>query len=57
MKTFEIAIVSKEYRYVTVEADDAEQAREIAWGDIENHLNKKAEDWDTDLFIEGQSHD
>lgn len=57
MKTYEIVIVSKEYRYFSVEAESAEEAREIAWGDIENHINGKAHDYDTELYVEGEATD
>lgn len=54
-----ICVVSKEYRYVDVEADSQEDAIDKAWDDIENIMNRKAVDYDTDLYVdsveEGQS--
>ena len=47
-----ICVVSKEYRYVEVEADSQEDAVDKAWDDIENIMNRKAVDYDTDLYVD-----
>jgi hypothetical protein len=57
MKKFEICIVSKEYRWLEIEAETPEDARDKAWGQLDNALNCKPEDYDTELFIEGQFED
>ena len=49
---FTICVVSKEYRYVEVEAENQEEAIDKAWDGIENILNGKAEDYDTEMFVE-----
>ena len=47
-----ICVVSKEYRYVEIEADSQEDAVDKAWDDIENIMNRKAVDYDTDLYVD-----
>ena len=47
-----ICVVSKEYRYVEIEADSQEDAIDKAWDDIENIMNRKAVDYDTDLYVD-----
>lgn len=56
MKTFEICIVSKEYRWVEIEAEDSEAAKDQVWVMIGNGYtcDTKAEDYDTELFVEGE---
>jgi hypothetical protein len=54
MKRYEICVVSKEYRYVEVEADDEEDARVKAWEQVESVLNRKPADYDTELYVEGE---
>jgi hypothetical protein len=54
MKKYEICVVSKEYRYVEVEAEDEFDAKDKAWDQIENVLNRKPEDYDTELYVEGE---
>jgi len=54
MKRYEICVVSKEYRYVEVQADNEDDARDKAWGLIENVLNRKPADYDTELYVEGE---
>lgn len=56
MKTFEICIVSKEYRWVEVEAENAEAAQDQVWVMVGNGYtgDTKAEDYDTELFVEGE---
>lgn len=53
MKTFEICVVSKEYRTIHVEAETEEDAKDKAWDSLENILNIKAEDYDTEIYVEG----
>ena len=47
-----ICVVSKEYRYVEIEAESKEDAIDKAWDDIENIMNRKAVDYDTDLYVD-----
>lgn len=47
-----ICVVSKEYRYVEIEAESQEDAIDKAWDDIENIMNRKAVDYDTDLYVD-----
>jgi hypothetical protein len=54
MKRYEICVVSKEYRYVEVEADDEEDARDKAWNQIESVLNRKPADYDMELYVQGE---
>lgn len=54
MKKFEVCILSKEYRWIEVEAEDAEAAREMAWDKVTCGYtgDVKAEDCDTEVYIE-----
>lgn len=54
MKKYEVCVVSKEYRWVTVDADDDIAAKDAVWAGIENILNRKPEDYDTDVYIEAE---
>ena len=54
MKTYELCIVSKEYRYIKVEAENENDAIDQAWAGIENTLNKKANAYYTDIHLEGE---
>ena len=55
MKKYEICVVSKEYRYVTVEAETEEEAKDMVWDKIVCGFtgDTKPEDTDTDLYVEG----
>lgn len=52
MYKYTIAVVSKEYRWVEVIAEDESEARDQVWMNIDRTLNRKAEDYDTELYIE-----
>lgn len=52
MYKYTIAVVSKEYRWVEVVAEDESKARDQVWMNIDRTLNRKAEDYDTELYIE-----
>ncbi len=54
MRTYELCVVSKEYRYITVEAENEHDAMDKAWDGLENTLNTKASDYDTDIYMEGE---
>lgn len=54
LKTYELCIVTKEYRYITVGAENESDALDQAWAAIESILNRKAEDYDTDIYVEGE---
>lgn len=54
MRTYELCVVSKEYRYITVEAENENDAMDKAWDGLENTLNTKASDYDTDIYMEGE---
>lgn len=55
MKKYEICVVSKEYRYLVVEAEDDIEARDKAWDKVAAGFtcDTKAQDYDTDLYVEG----
>ena len=52
MKRYTVCVVEHAYRYVEVEAEDETDARDKVWADIENILNKKADDYDTDVVVD-----
>ena len=54
MPKYEICIVSKEYRYVEIEADNENEAKDKAWDKVACGYtgDTKAEDCDTELYIE-----
>jgi hypothetical protein len=52
MSRYSICVVSKEYRYITVEAETEEQAKDQVWDKIDGVLSWKAEDWDTGLYVD-----
>ena len=56
MPKYEICIVSKEYRYIEVEAEDESEAKDKAWDKVAcgYTCNVKAEDYDTELYIENK---
>ena len=54
VKTFEFCIVSKEYRTVTVSAKDEEEGRAKVWDMMDTMLKVKAEDCETDVYLEGE---
>lgn len=54
MKTFQVLVVTREYRTVYVEAESAVGAEDKAWADLDNILNTKSEDYYTELFVEGE---
>ncbi len=58
MKTFEVCVVSKEYRTVHVQAEDEEQARDITWDLLTNGTEELPVvgqvDVETDLYVEGE---
>lgn len=55
MKKIEICVVRKEYRYITVEAQTEEDAKEKVWDRIDCGFigDTQPEDTDTDLYVEG----
>lgn len=52
MPTYTLCVVSKEYRWLDVDAVDAEHALNQAYNDIDNILNRKADDYDTEVIVE-----
>lgn len=52
MYKYTIAVVTKEYRWVEVIAEDESEARDQVWMNIDRTLNRRAEDYDTELYIE-----
>jgi len=52
MNSYSICVVSKEYRYITVEAESEEDAKDQVWDKIDGILSWKSEDCDTDLYVE-----
>jgi hypothetical protein len=59
MKKFEVCIVSKEYRWVEIEAEDDVQAIELAWDKVACGFtgDVKANDYDTEVYLEGEVDD
>jgi hypothetical protein len=59
MKTYELCIVSKEYRWVYVEAESESEAIDKAWDKVACGYtgDVKAEDYDTEVFLEGEVND
>lgn len=53
MNTYTIVVVSKEYRYVEVTAEDNADAEDKVWAQIDSVLNRKPDDYDTELYVEG----
>jgi hypothetical protein len=56
MKKFEVCIVSKEYRWVEVEADDEAAAKDRAWDLISDGYvgDTPAQDSESDIYVEGE---
>ena len=54
MPKYEICVVSKEYRYITIEADNQEDAKDKVWDKIACGFtgDTKPEDTDTELYLE-----
>jgi hypothetical protein len=59
MKTYELCIVSKEYRWVHIEAESEREAIDKAWDKVACGYtgDVKAEDYDTEIFLEGEVDD
>ena len=56
MKKFEVCIVSKEYRYVEIEAEDDIRAIELAWDKVACGYtgDVKSDDSETEVYLEGE---
>jgi hypothetical protein len=54
MKTYEIVIVTKEYRSIEVQAKDETEAKDLVWDKvIEGYTTTtRAYDYDTELYVE-----
>jgi len=59
MKTYELCIVSTEYRWVHIEAESEREAIDKAWDKVACGYtgDVKAEDYDTEIFLEGEVDD
>ena len=59
MKKFEVCIVSKEYRWIEVEAEDDTDAWEKTWDKISDGIvgDIKPDDWDTEVYVENEVSD
>jgi len=59
LKKYEICVVSKEYRWLEVEAETEEDAREKAWDKIVCGFtgDTKPEDTETEIYVEGVVND
>lgn len=57
LTTYEICVVSKQYRTMFVQAEDEEAARDLAWCRIADgfETTTKAEEFETDLYVEGEA--
>jgi hypothetical protein len=56
MNTYELCVVSKEYRYLRVEAENESDAIDKAWDRVASGYtcNIKAQDYDTEVYLEGE---
>jgi len=56
MKTYSVCVVSREYRYVEVEAEDESAAKDKVWDKVACGFTSdtKATDYDTELYVEGE---
>jgi hypothetical protein len=53
MKTYEVEFKRTSYITVTVEANNEDEAEEVAWADIEaNTVNINDADWDVEIITE-----
>jgi hypothetical protein len=54
MKRFEVCVLYKEYRWLEIEAEDEEQAKEAVWDRVACGFtgDVKADDVDTEIYIE-----
>lgn len=52
MPRYSICIVTKEYRSIIVEAETEMDAKDQAWDRIEDVMNWKPEDYDTEIYVE-----
>lgn len=59
MKTYELCIVSKEYRYIKVEAENENDAIDQAWGKVAAGFtcDTKVQGYDTDIYLESNERD
>ena len=55
MKKYRVCVVSKEYRWVDIEATTELDAETKALDDIDNIMNYKPGDYETDIYVEGES--
>jgi len=55
MPKYEVCIVSKEYRWIEVEADNESDAKDAAWDKVACGYtgDVKADDYDTEVQVEG----
>jgi len=54
MPKYQICLLSKEYRYIEIEADNEDKAKDKAWDKVAcgYTCDTKAEDYDTEVFVE-----
>lgn len=54
MPKYEVCIVSKEYRWIEVDAPDESKAKEITWDMVACGFtgDTKAHDYDTEVYVE-----
>ena len=59
LKKYEICVVSKEYRWLEVEAETEVDAREKAWDKVACGFtgDTKPEDTETEIYVEGVVND
>jgi hypothetical protein len=52
---YEICVVSKEYRYLIVEAENESEAKDMAWDRVSSGFtcDTKAQDYDTEVYFFG----
>ena len=59
MKKYELCVVSKEYRYLVVEAENENDAIDKAWDKVASGFtcDIKAQDYDTEVYLEGNTNE
>lgn len=53
MKTYTICVVERFYRWVEVEAEDQDMARDMVWDKVDSIVGKDPDDSDCDVIVEG----
>jgi len=56
IKTYELCVVTKDYRYIKVEAESEQDAIDKGWDEVASGFiyETEATDHDTDIYLEGE---